>query len=435
MAQLDEIARRVSGPCELLKLADCGHSPFKDQPEKVLSAVERFRPERCRERTTPRHQPGRPRARAEPFLPDRYSRRCSRSSRTTSACRTRRSASWSRCSTRCRALLQTLAGFVVDRFGARRVLLSAASPASYAGTLVAGLRDRLRDAGARRGARRPRQQRVPSRRFLHPQRARQQRRASATPSARTASPATSATRWRRSSASPWRRVRLARRAAGAAAAWRGGDRFPALAARSSATSRSADARRSSAQGGLAADRKACWPPRRCVMCFVYFALISAGLHRPAELSASSAMIALYGVAAAARLERADRLPARRGGGHPHRRLHRRAHLAPRPGRGGRPGGQRVADVRARAAPGCRRARCRCCSRWRVLRRHGQPVARPDRARHRRRRAPTGRVYGFVYSGLDVGSMRRRCSSAGCSTTTCRTAVFYTVVAFTGADRC
>ena len=42
MAQLDEIARRVSGPCELLKLDDCGHAPFRDQPEKTLVAVSRF---------------------------------------------------------------------------------------------------------------------------------------------------------------------------------------------------------------------------------------------------------------------------------------------------------------------------------------------------------------------------------------------------------
>ena len=42
MAQLDEIARRVAGPCELLKLEDCGHAPFRDQPEKTLAAVTRF---------------------------------------------------------------------------------------------------------------------------------------------------------------------------------------------------------------------------------------------------------------------------------------------------------------------------------------------------------------------------------------------------------
>jgi pimeloyl-ACP methyl ester carboxylesterase len=42
MAQLDEIAARVAGPCELLKLEDCGHAPFRDQPETTLAAVTRF---------------------------------------------------------------------------------------------------------------------------------------------------------------------------------------------------------------------------------------------------------------------------------------------------------------------------------------------------------------------------------------------------------
>ena len=41
MAQLDEIARCVKGS-ELLKLADCGHSPFRDQPGPVLDALGRF---------------------------------------------------------------------------------------------------------------------------------------------------------------------------------------------------------------------------------------------------------------------------------------------------------------------------------------------------------------------------------------------------------
>jgi len=39
MAQLDEIERRVKGPCELVKLEKCGHSPFRDQPEKVLGVL------------------------------------------------------------------------------------------------------------------------------------------------------------------------------------------------------------------------------------------------------------------------------------------------------------------------------------------------------------------------------------------------------------
>jgi pimeloyl-ACP methyl ester carboxylesterase len=42
MDQLDEIERHVAGPCELLKLEDCGHTPFRDQPEKTLRAVTRW---------------------------------------------------------------------------------------------------------------------------------------------------------------------------------------------------------------------------------------------------------------------------------------------------------------------------------------------------------------------------------------------------------
>ena len=42
MAQLDAIARQVKGPCELLKLPDCGHAPQKDQPEKVLLSIAAF---------------------------------------------------------------------------------------------------------------------------------------------------------------------------------------------------------------------------------------------------------------------------------------------------------------------------------------------------------------------------------------------------------
>jgi pimeloyl-ACP methyl ester carboxylesterase len=42
LAQLDEIARRVAGPCELLKLDDCGHAPFRDQPGQTLAAATSF---------------------------------------------------------------------------------------------------------------------------------------------------------------------------------------------------------------------------------------------------------------------------------------------------------------------------------------------------------------------------------------------------------
>lgn len=47
MEQLERIARGVRGPCELLKLAQCGHAPFRDQPARTLEAVTRFVNERC----------------------------------------------------------------------------------------------------------------------------------------------------------------------------------------------------------------------------------------------------------------------------------------------------------------------------------------------------------------------------------------------------
>lgn len=42
MAQIEAIRRQVRGPCELLTLADCGHSPHRDQPEATLAAMTRF---------------------------------------------------------------------------------------------------------------------------------------------------------------------------------------------------------------------------------------------------------------------------------------------------------------------------------------------------------------------------------------------------------
>ena len=42
MAQVDAIARQASGPVEVLKLAHCGHSPQKDQPEIVAKAIAEF---------------------------------------------------------------------------------------------------------------------------------------------------------------------------------------------------------------------------------------------------------------------------------------------------------------------------------------------------------------------------------------------------------
>jgi pimeloyl-ACP methyl ester carboxylesterase len=42
MAQLDELQRHVAGPCELVRMESCGHSPFRDQPERTLQAVRSF---------------------------------------------------------------------------------------------------------------------------------------------------------------------------------------------------------------------------------------------------------------------------------------------------------------------------------------------------------------------------------------------------------
>ena len=69
MAQLDEIERRVSGPCELLKLEDCGHAPFRDQPEKVVARRWQHSSNRLHEERRHRHRADLVRARHEPFLP------------------------------------------------------------------------------------------------------------------------------------------------------------------------------------------------------------------------------------------------------------------------------------------------------------------------------------------------------------------------------
>lgn len=42
MAQVEAIARAVSGPCEVVKLEACGHSPHRDRPEETLAAISRF---------------------------------------------------------------------------------------------------------------------------------------------------------------------------------------------------------------------------------------------------------------------------------------------------------------------------------------------------------------------------------------------------------
>lgn len=42
MAQIDAIAAGAAGPVRLVKLADCGHSPHRDQPAAVLDATAAF---------------------------------------------------------------------------------------------------------------------------------------------------------------------------------------------------------------------------------------------------------------------------------------------------------------------------------------------------------------------------------------------------------
>jgi len=42
LAQLASIKEKVKGPCELLELPACGHSPHRDQPEQVLGALVLF---------------------------------------------------------------------------------------------------------------------------------------------------------------------------------------------------------------------------------------------------------------------------------------------------------------------------------------------------------------------------------------------------------
>jgi pimeloyl-ACP methyl ester carboxylesterase len=42
MAQVQAVARQCSGPVEILSLADCRHSPQRDQPDAVLGAITTF---------------------------------------------------------------------------------------------------------------------------------------------------------------------------------------------------------------------------------------------------------------------------------------------------------------------------------------------------------------------------------------------------------
>jgi len=57
MAQLDAIAAKVGGPCELVKLDECGHSPFRDQPDATLAALVGWMRQIGRTIESPRERP------------------------------------------------------------------------------------------------------------------------------------------------------------------------------------------------------------------------------------------------------------------------------------------------------------------------------------------------------------------------------------------
>jgi pimeloyl-ACP methyl ester carboxylesterase len=42
MAQPEAISRQSRGPVEILRLADCRHSPHRDQPDAVLERIAQF---------------------------------------------------------------------------------------------------------------------------------------------------------------------------------------------------------------------------------------------------------------------------------------------------------------------------------------------------------------------------------------------------------
>jgi pimeloyl-ACP methyl ester carboxylesterase len=42
MAQVETIAARVAGPCELVKIPECGHRLHRDQHDLTLDAIARF---------------------------------------------------------------------------------------------------------------------------------------------------------------------------------------------------------------------------------------------------------------------------------------------------------------------------------------------------------------------------------------------------------
>ena len=140
-----------------------------------------------------------------------------------------------------------------------------------------------------------------------------------------------------------------------------------------------------------------------LLCFFYFVFqttASIGLQTflPSALNAGLRRAARH------RDVGGHRVPARRHGGHRRRRLSRGAHDAARSRRGDRPAGRRDA---ARARRGRTRCRCRCIVPLFVVIGLFIGATGPSRdliVRNATPKGAAGRVYGFVYSGLDLGAM-------------------------------
>ena len=164
----------------------------------------------------------------------------------------------------------------------------------------------------------------------------------------------------------------------------------------------ADAGAAARHGGLAADLRIL-VSAPVLMCFGYFVLVSVEFIAMQNFGIASTM-ALYGISAA--LASAALTSYLLGGaaGILAGGFVAVAHLAPRPGRGRRHGGQRgvhVRDRRGLAAGGA------AAGAVRGGRASPSGLTNPSRDLIVRATTPpgsTGKVYGFVYSGLDVGSM-------------------------------
>ena len=258
------------------------------------------------------------------------------------------------------------------------------------------------------GRRRHRQRRVPPGRLHAAQPQGRARRGWAMPTACTASPAAWAGRWRRRMLVPITLAySLARRAAVRRRRWRSPCWRVLWLNRGAADARRALPRAGSA--GAAGAPKASLDFLKIPavwMCFGFFFFYAGALSHRADLRARggarsctrvpaqlAAMCLTVYMVCARRRHGGRRLPRRRPGA---LRAHRRRRL--RHGRAGRAG--------ASASRRCRRWRCRCCS---ALMGFASGMAGPSRDLLVKRSAPdnaTGRVYGVVYSGLDIGQARR-----------------------------